>query len=85
MVSEIRRDRDTFGGSRRFTESAGARIRFVDPSPSVLYSNITTFGESGLFEARSERAINACVYCTSKITVFVYIVYVVPYWIISRK
>ena len=41
-------------------ESAGAHVRFVDPSPSDLYGNIATFGESGLLEARSERAYNAC-------------------------
>ena len=40
-------------------ESAGARARFVDPGPSDLYGNKTTFGESGLLEAQSERAFNA--------------------------
>ena len=33
----------------------------MDPGPSDLYGNKTTFGESGLLEARSEWAINACV------------------------
>ena len=42
----------------RAGESACARVRFVDPGPSDLYGNITTFGERGLLEARSERAIN---------------------------
>ena len=37
-------------------ESAGAGVRFH----SDLYGNITTFGESGLLEAWSERALNAC-------------------------
>ena len=41
-----------FGGSGTLSvgagESAGARVRFVDPAHSDLYGNITTFGESRL-------------------------------------
>ena len=54
-----------FGGSETLSEgageSAGARVRFVEPAHSDLYGNITTLGESRLLEARSERAFNACV------------------------
>ena len=42
--------------------SAGPRVRFVEPAHSDLHGNITTFRESRLLEARSERAFNACVY-----------------------
>ena len=49
--------------SERAGESSGTRVRFVDPGPSDLYGNITTFGETRLLEAWREWALNA--YITS--------------------
>ena len=58
-LSEIRRDRDTFGGSGCIS---GRWCKIVDPCPSNLYGNITTFGEARFLGTWSVRAIYACVH-----------------------
>ena len=51
-------------------ESADPRVRFVEPAHSDLYGNITTFGESGIPEARSAPAFFACVIVTRYLASF---------------